>query len=821
MDKNRIFKYLPYLAAVVIFAVVACVYCAPVFEGKEIYAGDNVHFKEAVHEAEVFHKETGDYTWWTGSMFSGMPNYQIGGGHYRTTDVLKPLYKVLRPSHNKRLPMVFMLYFCCFFVLLRSVNVDKWLSIVGALAIGLSSYFYIIEPAGHHTKAWSIALMSVVIAGFIFIFRQKRYALGMSLTMLFTAVGFTPHPQMAYYEFMLIGVLFIAELWVHIKEKRFADLGKGIAAFAISVLIGMGSNCSNVFANSEYVKETMRGGHSDLVEDNSVDDPKGLSLEYATAWSYGIDESLTFLIPGFMGNASNYDVGTDSRLYRDLTANGIPRGAASQICQSAQTYWGEQPFTAGPVYAGAAVCFLFILGLLIVKGYLKWGLLAATVFSFALSWGKNMMWLTEIFYNWFPMYSKFRTVSSILIVAEITVPLLGFLAIKQIMDGKTDRKELNRSIYISAGITGGICLLFALFGGSIFSFTSSNDISLQNWLTKNGIDWIYPYFIDQRASILRSDSFRSLLFILLGAGTIWLFANGKLKKSWMITALGVIIVADMWPVDKRFFNESNFVSSKQFQSGFAMQPYEKAILADTDPHFRVLNLTTNTFNDSRTSYYLKSIGGYSAAKLRRYQDIIDVYLSNGDLKIVSMLNGKYVIVQDDDGRATPMRNPGALGNAWYVQSLTLADSPEEECRALGNVDLASTVIVGDDYKQYVADFTPAPMGSHIELTSYAPNALTYRTDSPSDGTVVFSEVFYPYGWNAYIDGKPAEIFRANYLLRAMNIPAGQHDIRMEFRPDSVESGDRIGTFFARIMYVFILGVIIGTLATRGRKRKSA
>lgn len=815
MNKDNLRKYLPYVAAIVIFAALSCIYCAPVFQGKELFAGDNVKYQEAVNEAVKYRQETGNYTWWTGSMFSGMPSYQIGGGHYKSNDLMKPLIKLLHPSHNNRLPLVLMLYFCCFFVLLRSVGIDRWLSIVGALATGFSSYFYIIEPAGHHTKAWSIALMAVVVAGFLFIYR-KKYGLGVSLTLIFTAMGFSPHPQMAYYEFMLIGVLFVAELFIHIKEKRYKDLIIATALFAGSALIGMGTGSSNVFANREYVKETMRGGHSDLAADDA-DAPKGLSLEYATAWSYGIDESLTFMIPGYMGNATGYDVGTDSELYRQLTAKGVSKNDARQFCQSAPTYWGEQPFTSGPVYAGAAVCFLFLLGLLLVKGPYKWAILVATFFSFALSWGKNWMWLTEFFYNWFPMYSKFRSVSSILIVAEITVPLLGFMAVKQIMDGKVERKELNRSIYVSAGITGGICLLLALFGGSMFSFVSSNDASIQAQLP----DWVFSAIVDERASILRSDSFRSFLFIAVAAGVVWLFANDKIKKQWMIAALGVIIVADMWPVDKRFFNDSNFVSPKQFKNQFTTLPYEKAIMADTDPHFRVLNLAANTFNDARTSYNFKSLGGYSAAKLRRYQDIIDVYLSNVNLSVVSMLNAKYIITQGEDGRETPMRNPGALGNAWYASSLSLASTPNDECSALGKVDLSSTIVVGDDFKQYVSGFKPAAEGSSIRLTSYAPDVLTYQSQSTADGTVVFSEIYYPYGWKAYIDGKPAEIFRANYLLRAMNIPAGQHDIRMEFRPDSVRKGNTIATIFIVIMYAVIVGLIAGTLIKRGRQRKSA
>lgn len=422
------------------------------------------------------------------------------------------------------------------------------------------------------------------------------------------------------------------------------------------------------------------------------------------------------------------------------------------------------------------------------------------------------MWLTELFYNWFPMYSKFRSVSSVLIVAEMTVPLLGFMAIKQIMDGKVERNELNRSIYIAAGITGGLCLLLALFGGSMFTFISSND---------SFPEWFMPAIIAERASILRSDSFRSFLFILLSAGVIWLYSNDKLKKQWMIAALGVIVVADMWPVDKRFFNDSNFVYPKQIRNERVTLPYEKAIMADTDPHFRVLNLTTSTFNDARTSYNLKSLGGYSAAKLRRYQDIIDVYLSKVDMNIVSMLNGKYIITKGEDGQPTPMRNPGALGNAWYVTGLVHARNSSEECAALGQVDLSNTMVIGNDYKQYTDGFKPAAEGSSIKLTSYAPDVLTYKSQSSADGTVVFSEIFYPYGWKAYIDGKPAQIFRANYLLRAMNIPAGNHDIRMEFRPDSVRKGNTVAVIFILIMYATVLGVIAGALIKRYRQRKSA
>jgi len=810
MNRNFLQKCLPYVAAVLLFAALSCIYCAPVFQGKELYAGDNVSYKWAVAESNRYHEETGNYTWWTGSLFSGMPTFQIGGGHYDSNDLMKPLFKVLHPSHNTRLPMVLMLYFCCLFVLLRAFDIDRWLAIVGALAIGFSSYFYIIEPAGHFTKAWSIALMAVVLAGFIYIFR-KRYALGITLTMIFTAMGYS-HPQMAYYMFMLIGVFYIAQLYIHIREKRFRDLIISTALFAGSVLVGIGTGSPNVFASREYLKETMRGGHSDLVEDpNSVS--KGLDINYMTQWSYGIDETFTLMIPGFKGNASTYDVGTDSHTYDSMVKAGYPKSVAKEMSQNAPMYWADQPGTSGPVYVGAGICFLFVLGLMLLKGPFKWAIVVGTLFSFGLSWGHNFLWLTELFYNWFPMYSKFRAVSSILVVAEITIPLLGFMVIKQIMDGKIEKSELNRSIYISAAITGGLCLFFALFGGALFSFSGPRDEHYPAQLLSG--------FMADRQAILRSDSFRSFLFIALTAGVIWLFANDKLKKQWMIAALGVIIVADMWPVDKRFFNDNNFITHKQMRNLLEPRPFEKAILTDKDPHFRVLNLAADTFNDMHTSNHLKSLGGYSAVKLRRYQDIIERYLSKVDLKVISMLNGKYIITQKEEGQITPMRNPEALGNAWYVSNLSMAATPVKECDLLGKVDLASTIVVGEDFKDYVSAFKPAAQGSEIKLTSYAPDILNYRSQSESDGTVVFSEIYYPYGWKAYIDGKPADIFRANYLLRAMNIPAGQHEIRMEFRPESVVKGSRLATVFIVIMYATVLGLIAGTLVKRGRQRKSA
>lgn len=811
-------RYGAYVAALVLFVAVACVYCAPALEGKVIQSGDSTSAAAAVHESTEYSKNTGDYTFWTGSMFSGMPNYQIGGGRYEANVWLKPFRKIMLKGHYST-PWIFIIFFVCFYALMRAFNINKWLSIVGALATGFSSYFFIIVQAGHNSKTSSIALISVVVGGFYLIFR-KRYGLGVVLTMLFTAIGFGNHPQMSYYLFMMIGLFFFAELYTHIKEKRYKDLAIGSLLFFGSLGIGLGTGSSTIFVNKEYAEQTMRGGHSDLAKVSDAENKtKGLDLDYATQWSYGIDESLSFIIPGVMGGASTYDVGTDSELFKSLVKQGVPRQSAAQFCANVPLYWGDQPFTAGNVYMGAIVCFLFVLGLLIVKGPYKWAILAATLFSALLALGHNFMWLTELFFNYFPMYNKFRAVSSILIVAEVAMPLLGFLAVKELMDGTLAREKAIKSIYIAAGVTAGLCLVIALFGGVMFDFVAPIDGTIARQLP----DFAYQGILAEREALMKSDAWRSFLFIVLAAATLWVFAQGKLKWGYMVAILGVLVVADMWPVNKRYLNENHFVTKKSNKAAFQMQPYEKLILQDEDPHFRVMNLTTSTFNDARTSYYLKSIGGYSAAKLRRYQDLIDEHISKMNMNVIGMLNAKYFIVSDKkSGQPQVQLNPYAMGNAWFVDTLLVAENANEESDALNYIDLHTTAVLDKEFASYVEEFTPERDSmATVHLTKYTPRYLDYEYSTSKPGTIVFSEIYYPYGWKATIDGQPADIYRVNYMLRAINVPAGEHKIHMEFDPDSVKKGNAIAMACVIIMYVTIL-VVIGLAlygAIRRRKEK--
>ncbi len=819
-------KILPQCVIFVIFLLASAIYFWPALQGKVIYAGDNINGLAAVHESSEFHKTTGDYTYWTGSMFSGMPNYQIGGnGGFVVDHIMKPL-KWFFAWGTRNMVFIFLFYLCAFFLLLRSFKVDKWLSMAGAFATALSSYFFVIIAAQHHGKCYSITWMMLVIVGFILTYR-KQYAWGALLIMFFTYIGFFLHPQMSYYICMLIGILFFAELAIAAKAKEWKHFIVATLIFFASFAIGMGMGSGNIFVNKEYAEQTMRGGHSDLVKTNdATNKTEGLDLDYATAWSYGINETMTFLIPNYMGGASGYNVGEKSVLYEELVKARVPRGSAKQFCQSAPTYWGEKAFTSGPVYMGAIICFLFVLGLIIVPGPYKWALLIATLFSVALSWGHNFMSLTELFFQYFPMYNKFRAVESILIVAEITMPLLGFLALQQLTSSpiRGSRKGAH-PILIAAGITAGICLIMALFGGS--NPVSSYDAQ---WKGQVGNE-IYQMILDQRTAMIQADAWRSFIFILLAAAVIWLYMRKNFKVQYLGLILTALIVADMWTVDKRFCNDSNFVSAKERDKAFKMLPYEKDLLASDPSYYRVLNLTANTFNDARTSYYLKSIGGYSAAKLRRYQDLIDEHISKMHMPVLNMLNAKYIISKGQNGQPFPYLNPDALGNAWFVDEMYYVDNANAESDALNTIDLRRIAVMDTTYvpnRISIPDLNGSlPTASRqrtdgedldeaiINLTSYAPNKLVYEAQTQQERLAVFSEIYYPYGWKCTIDGEPTDIYRVNYMLRAVNIPAGRHDIVMTFEPDSVKKGN---TLAVSCFALFVL-VLIGTIGGYIYKKK--
>lgn len=826
-----------YAGIVVLFAIAAAVYFFPSLQGKVIYAGDSINAQAAVHESAEYAKAGGN-TFWTGAMFSGMPNYQIGGGKTVSSSILRPIFKVLHKGPYLTF-LIFFFYLLAFFALLRTFGVDKWLSVAGAFAIAMSSYFFVIIAAQHGGKTISITWMMPVVIGYYLTFR-KKYWIGALLIMFFVPVGFFVHPQMSYYICMMLGILYFAELAIAAKAKEWKHFIIASLVFFASFAVGMGIGSANIFTNQEYAQETMRGGHSDLAkETDAVNKTKGLDLDYATAWSEGIGESLTFLVPNYMGGASGYNLGQGSLLEQGLTKAGVPKRQAQQFCSHAPTYWGEKAFTSGPVYMGAIVIFLFLLALLIVDGPYKWALLVATLFSVMLSWGRNFMWLTELFFNYFPMYNKFRAVESILIVAEITVPLLAFLGLKAISDKQLAWDRVRKSIFIAGGITAGICALVALFSGSI-DVTSSYDAS---WKGQVG-QQIYDLILDQRQALIRSDAWRSLLFVLLGGAVTFWYAytmyNKQKQNATVIAglALTVLIVADMWAVDKRFCNDDMFTSKKEEQKAFIMLPYEKQILQD-DSYYRVLNMSVNTFNEARTGYYLHSIGGYSAAKLRRYQDLIDVHISKemnplmqvaartgGRLEldpaqgaafpVLNMLNMKYVIVPTQGGQPVPVTNPWAFGPAWLIDEVQTAGNPNEEIDALKTIDLKHVAVAESSFAEMLAGANIAAEGDRVDFVEYKPNKLTYKTSLANGRIVVFSEIYYPHGWHLYLDGnRELPIARVNYMLRAARVPAGEHELTMVFEPEAVKKGDTLSLV---CMAIFLL-TLIAALAMAFRARR--
>jgi len=828
MNKEIFKKILPYLVAVVVFIALTLIYMSPILDGKVLYSSDGVGWKGQAQECQDYHQETGTYSGWTGSMFGGMPAYQIVYV-YPQTPFLSPISYATRLGITGSLALL-VGYFLGFFILLRAFKINPWISIAGSIAITLSSYFIIIIAAGHGMKAVAIGLLAPIIGGFYLIFK-KKYGWGILLTMIYTALAVMCHPQMTYYVFMLIGVLFCAELFIHIKEKRWKDLIVGTLLFGTAFGVGIATQSVSFFTNQEYAKETMRGGHSELVkEGEEANKTEGLDLSYMTQYSYGIGETSTLLIPGSRGYASAYNVGTNSKIFEAMVSNGMPKKQAAEYCKAMPTYWGGDEGTSGPVYVGAIVCFLFILGLIIVKGPYKWALLVATLFSIMLAWGSNFLWLTELFAKYFPMYSKFRAVESILVVAEITMPLLGFLAVKEIMDQKKsntyNKQKMVKNVFIAAGVTAGLCVI-ALIASFFLNYSWGRDEAIfAQWP-----EWLSSAVIAERAAIYRVSAFRSLVIVLIAATLVWLYASEKLKVGYFIALLGVLVLFDMWPVDRKFLNDDNFVKEKENKSYFNEQAWETDILAreKDNPSYRVYNLTDTQgpFNDSRTSYRFKSIGGYSAAKLRRYQDLIDAHISeetnpmlqsilqdgnrlilqptdNTGYPVLNMLNMKYAVVGNDQKYV--VENPNAMGNAWFVDSVVVANTPNEESDALNTINLHNTLVTDVKFNDFVKDFKPNhDSTAKIQLTKYAPDYVEYDYTASVPGTVVFSEIYYPYGWKAYIDGQPSDHFRANYTLRAMNVPAGQHHIRFEFRPDTVEKWGKVSIACCYLIYLTILG----------------
>jgi hypothetical protein len=801
---------LPYLAAIAIFVVIAMTYFSPLLEGKRMKQSDITQFLGMSKEISDFRDKTGEEALWTNSMFGGMPAYQISvqykGNVLRYLDQLMQLY-LPQPAG-----MVF-LYMLGFFILLLVLKVDKWLAIAGAIAFAFSSYLFIIFEAGHNSKAHAIGYMAPVLAGIILTYRGRYLAGGIMAAIALSLELLTNHFQITYYLMLIAGVYVITELVISIRGKQLPNFAKATGVLVIAAIFAVATNITNIWATYEYSKETIRG-KTELTSEKS-NRTSGLDKDYATGWSYGKMETFTLLIPNFNGGSSQGALSETSNSYKALRTNNIDDNQASKVIKALPLYWGTQPGVAGPVYIGAIIMFLFVFALFVVDNKYKWWLLAATILSILLAWGKNFMPLTDFFLNYVPGYNKFRAVSMTLVMAELCIPLLAILGLQKAFSGEMDKKKLLKYLYYSVGIVGGICLIFAIAGSAFFDFVSPADEQYKSYFP----DWLLAAIREDRAAILSSDAFRSLVFILLAGAAIWAMISQKIKKPLFYSVLILLILVDMWLVNRRYVNNDSFVRKSVAAVPFQPSVPDQIIMKDKDPDFRVFNQTVgNPFADASTSYFHKSLGGYHGAKLRRYQELIDHHLAKGNMNVYNMLNTKYFIVPDEKGGQPTMQiNMQALGNAWFVNNAHVVNNADEEINALTDFVPNETAVYDKRFESQVTGHLISKDSlATIVLTDYKPNHLTYKSETSKEQLAVFSEIYYDKGWNAYIDGKQAPYFRADYVLRAMIVPAGTHTIEFKFEPKVYKIGEKI-TFASSLLLVLLALGTIGFMIQRKTK----
>jgi hypothetical protein len=817
--KNNIRAILPHLCAVIIFTVVSFAYFYPVLEGKVLKANDSMVSKINSKEIQDFRAKTGREPLWTNSIFSGMPAYLISTLY--PGNVAKFADKYIRKFG---MPVsVLFLSMAGFYILLLLFGVSPWLAITGALGYGLSSFFFQILGAGHNTQAIALAYMAPMIGGIYYTYRHDALKGALFTTFVLALEIQANHPQITYYALLCLLVFGIVEFVYSLKNRTVLKFLKTSALLVIPFIIAIGINFASLYTTYEYGKYSIRG-KSDLTINNKPT-PSGLDKNYITFWSYGVDETFNLLIPNYKGGSSQpFD--RNSETFKALNVN-----KAQAEANRLQKYWGTQPGTDGPHYVGAIVFFLFILGLILVKGPEKWWLLVATILSIMLAWGKNFMPFSNLFIDFFPGYNKFRAVTMILVIAEFCIPLLGFLALRDIFNGTVSKKEIIRSLKIAAGITGGFTLLVIIVPGIAGSFLGKDEAAYLP-------DWLKSAMIADRKSLLRSDSLRSLIFILLSAGVIIGFISEKLKKGSAILIMGVLIVVDLWIVDKRYLNADRFERSAASQKAFSPTPADAFILKDPS-QYRVLNLTVSPFNDnSPTSYFHKSIGGYHGAKMERYQELIDSCINPGlvsftssaenaksveDLQTIfnntaipalDMLNTRYIIYNPG---APPLINPNALGNAWFAEKAVIAENANIEISAIKNSNPAKEAIINSSFKdQITKSLFPVLEDEKIELVSYNPDELIYKSSAKEEKLAVFSEIYYPAGWKGYIDGKESRYFRTDYVLRGMILPAGDHEIKFEFKPASYITGNKISLACSVLLIIMLAAYIAYRLKMRSK-----
>jgi hypothetical protein len=799
MNNSSIFqKALPHVVAILSFLVICSMYFSPQLNGKIVQAGDTISSHGMSREMVDFLEETGERTLWTNTMFGGMPTYQIGA--VQPTNSLKYVEKTMRLYIPRPIGYFFAMM-VGFYITMLLFGVSPWVSLIGAIAFSITTNNLVLFGAGHMTKLRTFAFFGFMLVGIVMAFRKKYlpgailFALGLGINL------YANHVQMTYYLFMVFGIYGLIELVRHAQRGEMQSFGKAVMYLGIGGLLAIGSSATNLLPTNEYQKDTMRGNPILTKEVNGVEtssNTKGLDWKYAMQYSNGWLDLFSSFIPGVVGGGAAEPVPANSAYAKEIKRSG---GNTKNL--KLPLYWGavgKTTSTSGPIYFGAAIFFFFLLGMLIVKEPIKWGIGAGVLLTMLLSLGDNFEFFNRIFFDYFPLYSKFRTPNSILAITAFLVPVLGTLAISEIVSGKTKKEELLKPLYIATGVLAAICLFFALAGGSFFDFTyAARDANyVSNY--KMNLDLLKA----DRAALMQSDSLRSLGIILVSAGLIWAFLTNKIKQNILLVGLAVITIGDLWSVGKRYLNEDNFTNKKKYEVYKKPRPVDTQILSDQDLHYRVHDFTINAFNSSSTSYFHNTIGGYHPMKLQRIQDLIERNISSednslrkgfssptsndlfGNIPAFNMLNTKYFIGNPD---AAPIRNPRAMGNAWFVDQVKMVETPNAEIDALKGLDVASTAIVHQEFSDYVNGLNFSKNGS-IKLAKYQPNHMTYESNATSDQLALFSEVWYGpnKGWQAYIDGNAVDHIRANYILRGLKVPAGQHKIEFVFAPKSYSIG---------------------------------
>lgn len=794
-------RLLPHFLVLIGFIIISLAYFYPVLQGKEIFQSDIAQYIGMARQQIEFREETGEEPYWTDAAFGGMPTYQLGANYPH--NYIKELDRTLR--FLPRPADYLFLYFIGFYILLLVLRTDYKLAFLGALAFGFSTYLIIILGVGHNAKAHAIAYMPWVLGGIILCFR-KKYIPGFLLLAFGMALEISAnHFQMTFYLLLLVIVLGIAYLVDAVRKKHVGDYFKALGIMLVAVILAVGVNATNLLATQEYADFSTRGETGlTITPQGSEKRASGLDYDYITEYSYGVLESFNLFIPRFMGGSSAEDVGIESAIYQELIKLGASPVQAKQFAESAPTYWGDQPFVGAPAYIGASVIFLFVFALYLVRGRLKWWIVGGSLLALLLSWGKNFGFLTDFFIDYVPLYNKFRAVSSIQVILELCIPLLAVAGLSKLFNSPGSEGKKMYALKWSTIIVGGLALAFLLFRSALFSFSGPSDSVLIQQL---GMDFVRALKEDRKA-VFTADTIRALVLVLLVAGVIWLFLKQKIRNTAAIAALTVIILFDLVAVDRRYVDSDDFVNSRVVNKPFEATPADQEIMKD-DSHYRVFDLSGNPFNTARTSFFHKSIGGYHAAKPGRMQELFEFYISQNHLEVLNMLNTKYFIVPTQEEGVVAQQNPDANGNAWFVNKVELVGSADQEILALEDINTRRTAVVHENFRNKLPGLTfPDDPSASIELISYQPNHLIYQSSASATQLAVFSEIYYPNGWNAYIDGEKVPHIRVNYVLRGLVVPEGEHEITFKFEPEVVRTGSSIALASSLILGVLLIGGLV-------------